>query len=91
MVRNGASAAGDSERMCTYHCVCVYVAVRAQLNAIPSGVPSLSDINQILILIPGQVAASIWVMAVGLAPGITSASGPLRPAPLHLQATHVWS
>ena len=69
-------------------CVCVCVCVRVHpLSAVPNGVQSFCYINQMLIqrvlgvaLAVGQVALSSWVMAASLAPGITSALRPPRPA-----------
>lgn len=94
-VCNEASAAGDSECVCVcvFPCGCVH-----PLSVVPDGVRSFCYINQMLIQrMPGvalavrQVAPSSWVMAASLAPGITSALRPPRPALIHLLATCLWS
>lgn len=82
-------------RVCVrvFVCGCVY-----PLSVVPNSVQSFCYINQMLIqrmlgvaLIVGQVALSSWVMAASLAPGITSALRPPRPALIHLLATCLWS
>lgn len=79
-------------------CACLSAVRVRPLNAAPDGTLCFRSINQMLIrkiagvaLAVGQLALSSWVMAASLAPGITSALRPPRPALIHLLATCLWS